>query len=82
MHSLILRKVIDSVQNPIILFEEGKEIFLYENIEDCVAKINYLLALLPAQACELRMFAREAAISKKHSYKDMALQVMEVLEKL
>jgi spore maturation protein CgeB len=65
-----------------LFFEEGKEIFLYENIEDCVAKINYLLALLPAQACELRMFAREAAISKKHSYKDMALQVMEVLEKL
>lgn len=65
-----------------LYFENEKEIFLYENMEDCVAKINYLLSISTEQAIKFREFAREAAINKKHSYKDRAIQVMEVLEKL
>jgi spore maturation protein CgeB len=65
-----------------LFFEEGKEIFLYKNEDECVAKINYLLALPNTQANELRTFARNAAIDKKHSYKDRAIQVLETLKTL
>ncbi len=65
-----------------LFFEEGKEIFLYKNVEECVSKINYLLLLSTAKANEFRVFARAAAINNRHSYKDRAMQVMEVLEKL
>ena len=65
-----------------LFFEKGKEIFLYKNVEECAAKINYLLSLSTAQANELRVFARAAAINNKHSYKDRAVQVMETLKTL
>jgi spore maturation protein CgeB len=65
-----------------LFFEADKEIFLYKNEAECIAKINYLLALSPAQAAKLRVFAREAAINKKHSYKDRAVQVLETLKTL
>ncbi len=65
-----------------LFFEEGKEIFLYKNLDECAFKINYLLSLTPIQANELRVFARDAAINKKHSYKDRAVQVLETLKVL
>ena len=63
-----------------LFFEEGKEIFLYKNVDECVAKINYLLSLSIAQANEFRVFSRNAAINKKHSYKDRTKQVLETLK--
>lgn len=65
-----------------VFFEDNKEIFLYKNIEECVTKINYLLSLNREQASNLRYFAREAAINKKHSYKDRAEQVLTTLKTL
>jgi spore maturation protein CgeB len=65
-----------------LFFEDGKEIFLYKNVDECVAKITYLLSLSNTQANELRVFARDAAINKKHSYKDRTLQVYNTLKSL
>jgi spore maturation protein CgeB len=65
-----------------LFFEANKEIFLYKTVEECVSRIDYLLSLTTEQANEFRDFAREACLNKKHSYKDRALQVLEVLEKL
>ena len=65
-----------------LFFEPDKEIFLYTTLEECVNKINHLLSLTTEQANEFRVFAREACLNKKHTYKDRALQVLKVLEKL
>ena len=65
-----------------LFFEADKEIFLYNTVEECVTKINYLLSLTNEQARQYRTYAREACIKNKHSYKDRAQQVMELLKKL
>jgi spore maturation protein CgeB len=65
-----------------LFFEDGKEIFLYKNVDECVKKINHLLALPVEEANKLRVLSNTAAIEKKHSYKDRAIQVMEILKKL
>jgi len=65
-----------------LFFEADKEIFLYKTVEECVSKIEYLLSLTTERANEFRVYAREACLNKKYSYKDRALQVLEVLEKL
>jgi hypothetical protein len=63
-----------------LFFEDGKEIFLYKNLDECVAKINYLISLSPAQTNHLRKYSRDAAINKRHCYKDRAIQVFETLK--
>jgi spore maturation protein CgeB len=65
-----------------LFFEADKEIFLYNTVDECISKINYLLSLTTEQANQYRVFAMEACIKNKHSYKDRAMQVLEVLEKL
>lgn len=63
-----------------LFFEEGKEIFLYKDIDECVTKINYLLSLSKEQANEFRTLSNNAAINKKYSYKDRTFQVYNVLK--
>ena len=65
-----------------IFFEDGKEIFLFKNIDECISKIKYLLTLTSYQANQLRIFARNASIDKKHNYKDRSLQVFETFKSL
>jgi spore maturation protein CgeB len=65
-----------------LFFEADKEIFLYDTVDGCINKINYLLSLTTEQSNHYREFARDVCIKNKHSYKDRALQVMEVFEKL
>jgi len=65
-----------------LFFVPDKEIFLYTTLEECVSKIDYLLSLTTEQANEFRVFAREAAINQKHSYKDRAVQVLQTLKTL
>ena len=65
-----------------LFFEADKEIFLYNTVEECVNKINYLLSLTTEQANQYRTYAREACVKNKYSYKDRAQQVLAVLEKL
>ncbi|MCO4818309.1 MAG: glycosyltransferase [Bacteroidetes bacterium] len=63
-------------------FEDGKEVFLYKNLDECVAKINYILALSPKKASDFRHFARQASLLNKHSYKDRSVQVVKALTSL
>lgn len=65
-----------------LFFEANKEIFLYKTVEECVTKINFLISLTIEQANQYREYAREASVKNKHSYKDRAHQVIEVLKKL
>lgn len=65
-----------------LFFEPNKEIFLYQSVEDCVNKINYLVQLSAQEANEIRLAARIACIEKKYSYAERAKQVLEVLENL
>jgi spore maturation protein CgeB len=65
-----------------LFFEANKEIFLYKTVEECVTKINFLISLTIEQANQYREYAREASVKNKHSYKDRAHQVMELLQKL
>ena len=65
-----------------LFFEADKEIFLYNTVSECVPKINYLLSLSTEKANQYRTYAREACIKNKHSYKNRAQQVLNLLEKL
>jgi spore maturation protein CgeB len=65
-----------------LFFEADKEIFLYNTVTECVDKINFLLSFTTEHANLHRAYAREACIRNKHSYKDRAQQVLELLEQL
>jgi spore maturation protein CgeB len=65
-----------------LFFKDGKEIFLYNNVDECVSKINYLLGLNIYEVNKLRAAAREKAINGKHSYKDRAIFVLQELQKI
>ncbi len=63
-----------------MLFEEGKEIFLYNDADDCVSQINKLLSISFAEALEIRETAQLTAQSQ-HTYKQRAAKVAEMFEK-
>jgi spore maturation protein CgeB len=65
-----------------LFFEEGKEIFLYKDLDDCKLKIDYLLSLSVEQSHNYRNLASEATINKEYTYKDRALQVLNVFKNL
>jgi len=60
-----------------IFFTEGKEIFLFSDIETCVERMHMLLNLPAASADEIRRMARERSIAAGYSYKERARQAME-----
>ena len=60
-------------------FEEGKELFLYANLDDCINKARKLLGMTKAQADAIRSAARERSLRSGYSYKDRTLQFMESL---
>lgn len=63
-------------------FKPEKEIFLYNNIEDCVAQIKKIQNL-PLSAIKLiRQSARERSLTSGYSYRDRAMQVFKIIEKL
>jgi len=51
-----------------MLFKEGDEIFLYNDVDDCVEQINKLLSISFAESIEIRKKAQTTAQSK-HTYK-------------
>ena len=63
-------------------FEEGKEIFLFKNLDDCFSKINYLLSLNYDESRNFRILARQASINKEYSYKHRAIEVLKVINAL
>ena len=65
-----------------VYFKPGKEIFLYQNIQDCIQQIKKILALSPLKANEVRDKARFHSINAGYSYKDRANFALKTLKKL
>ncbi len=64
-----------------IFFEEGKEIFLFRDAEDCVEKIKFLLALTGQQAADIREQARKKSLDAGYDYKSRAYYAKSVIKK-
>lgn len=64
-----------------MLFKEGDEIFLYNDVDDCVEQINRLLSISFAESLEIRKKAQTTAQSK-HTYKLRSAQAAEMFQKL
>ena len=62
-----------------MLFVEGKEIFLYNDVDNCVKQIDNLLSISFAEALEIRENAQLAAQSQ-HTYKQRASKAAEMFE--
>ena len=62
-----------------MLFKEGKEVFLYNDVDDCVEQINELLSISFAESMEIRKMAQNTAKSK-HTYKQRSAQASEMFE--
>jgi spore maturation protein CgeB len=64
-----------------MLFEDGKEIFLYNAADDCVKQIDKLLSMSFAEAIEIRKKAQLTAQSQ-HTYKQRAAKAVELFDNL
>src|ERR1035437_753816 len=63
-------------------FNEGREAFFYDNYEEAMTKINFLLALQKDESDQLRNAARERSIRDKYDYKSRAKLAINVLKNL
>jgi spore maturation protein CgeB len=63
-------------------FENGKEIFLYNSIEECVKQCIALLGLNSADANKIRLSARLKSLHAGYSYRDRATQVFREIKQL
>jgi spore maturation protein CgeB len=63
-------------------FENGKEIFLYSDIEECVKQGKALLSLNSDDANKIRLSARLKSLHAGYSYRDRAHQVLQELKQL
>lgn len=63
-------------------FVDGKEIFLFKDLNDCVQRTNDILNLSPASAKEVRIAARTKSIQAGYSYKDRAISALHELSKI
>lgn len=57
-------------------FVNGKEIFLYKDIDECAERSKELLGLSTADAKKIRIAARSKSISSGYSYRDRASQAL------
>jgi len=57
-------------------FQPGKEIFLYQNMEECVQQIKKILALTAKEADKIRQQARMRSIQSAYTYKDRTKQAL------
>jgi spore maturation protein CgeB len=64
-----------------MLFREGEEIFLYNDVDDCVGQIDKLMCLSFAEALGIRNTAQYTAQSE-HTYKQRAAKAAELFDKL
>jgi spore maturation protein CgeB len=64
-----------------MLFKEGEEIFLYNDVDDCVSQINKLLNISFEESLENRKKAQSTAQSK-HTYMQRSAQAAEMFEKI
>ncbi|MBS1596785.1 MAG: glycosyltransferase family 1 protein [Bacteroidetes bacterium] len=63
-------------------FEEGKEIFLFSDKDDCLKKIKTILSLGQQRVQDIRDSARYRSVNSGYTYKDRTKQAIQELEKL
>ena len=63
-------------------FEEGKEIFLYSDINNCRLQIKKILAMTTEDAAAIRLQARQRSLASHYTYKDRSAQALVHLNKL
>lgn len=63
-------------------FEDGKEVFLFKGLEDCVAQANKILSLPATSAYAVRTAARERSLASGYRYEDRTKQALQVLKTL
>ncbi len=61
-------------------FIDGKEIFLFSDIQSCTEKIKYLLNLNRYEADSIRNNARNKSLSAGYTYKDRAKQALQTIK--
>ncbi|MBS1659715.1 MAG: glycosyltransferase [Bacteroidetes bacterium] len=59
-----------------LFFEEGKEVFLYREVLDCVEKIEYLQEMSAVEVAAIRYKARKRSLDSGYSYEDRAKQAL------
>ncbi|HAN39750.1 MAG TPA: hypothetical protein DCQ29_12670 [Chitinophagaceae bacterium] len=64
-----------------IFFEEGKDIFLYTDINSCISQIEMLLNLNKNIAYDIRLEARKKSLSQGYDYKSRSISVKKIFEK-
>lgn len=57
-------------------FEDGKEIFLYHDMQECIAKARHILSLSSQQALEVRNNVRARSLASHYSYKHRTEQLL------
>lgn len=63
-------------------FENGKEIFLYTDLDSCLVQINHLMSLSKEEASLIRRRARQRSVDNGYSYKRRASEVVDALNQL
>lgn len=63
-------------------FTAGKEIFLFENMEECIHQINHLLSMDKKMADQIRMDTRNRSLESGYSYRDRSMQALQEINKL
>jgi spore maturation protein CgeB len=63
-------------------WENGKEVFLFKDLESCISQIRMVLSLPSQQADDIRIAARIKSIDSGYSYRDRAVFVKQEFEKL
>jgi spore maturation protein CgeB len=58
-------------------FENEKEVFLYNNIEDCILLLYKIMAMEVSESEEIRKSARTASLQKGYSYESRCTDVIE-----
>lgn len=63
-------------------FKEGREVFFYNNINDCISSIEKIMTLSNEQSKVIRSAAREASLQKGYSYKSRSQYVVKTFHNL
>lgn len=63
-------------------FTPGKEIFIYNSLEECVQQISAIQAMTEAECSYFRNQARIRSVSSGYSYKDRAKEALEYIKPL
>jgi hypothetical protein len=63
-----------------LFFTENEEIFIYEDNQDCINKISYLMSMPFNEANEIRMLAKKRCVGSGYSYENRTAMLYNYLK--